>query len=272
MALRERMCDYSSTGPPPPILDTGAALAIGASWPHHQHGAMNPNSPHDWRPLYLGRDARFLGSDGRPVQRLVGSGHAVRLRRGVAVDATGRDTISDRDRYFLRMRAVEATRKSQPVYSHESAAVLWGLPLLGRWPDEGHLRTARLRSGSTATSCLIDPTPTDQRVGHEPLGSPLSSATIDPVRWASPSAGDRFTCADSRALMNGRTSEEVVWSEKLHEDRLRGTGHGMERWIWAEALRRESLKRLLLAAGLRPNQGNTPTGEATVAVPADHRR
>ena len=385
MELREGIYDYPSTGRPPSIWATGAAIAIGESGPHHQHGAMNPDSPHDWRPLNLGRDARLLGSDGRPVQRLVGSGQAVRLRRGVAVDATGWDTVSDRDRYFLRMRAVGATRKSQPVYSHQSAAVLWGLPIIGRWPDEVHLMAAgktgvhskngvtwhhdRLPDGdvveidgmlvTSLLRTLIDIARTvgflsavaaldqgtkpqfilpngraafgidrdilldrldsdgptrgartariaiafcDNRSGS--VGESLSRGQIHLCGFPPPELQVSFVHEDRQeditdfrwvqkqetrthrllgefdgkvkytrdAFMSGRTIEEVVWSEKLREDRLRGTGHGMARWIWSVALRRESLLRLLLAAGLRPEPGKRPVGGVNVAVRAQNRR
>ena len=345
---------------------------------------MNPDSPHDWRPLYLSRDARLLGGDGRPVQRLVGSGQAVRLRRGVAVDSTGWDTLGDRDRYFLRMRAVGATRKSQPIYSHQSAAVLWGLPVIGRWPDDVHLMAAgktgvhskngvtwhhdRLADedvveidGMLVTSLprtLMDVARTtgflsavaaldhgtkprfvlpngqwawgidrgilldrlasdgprrgaraariaivfcDNRSGS--AGESLSRAQIHLCGFPPPELQVSFVHEDGQeditdfrwvqkqesrtlrllgefdgkvkytrdAFMNGRTIEEVVWSEKIREDRLRGTGHGMARWIWAVALRRESLQRHLLAAGLRPEPGKRPMGWPNVAVHSENR-
>ncbi len=269
------------------------------------------------------------------------------------------------------MRAVEATRKSQPVYSYESAAVLWGLPIVGTWPDEVHLMAAgktgvHSKNGVTwhhdrlpdedvveiegmlvtgLLRTLIDVARTagflsavatldygtkpkfilpngmaalgidrdilldrldsdgptrgaraariaivfcDSRSGS--VGESLSRGQIHLCGFPPPELQVSFVHEDGQeditdfrwvqkqenrtlrllgefdgkvkytrdAFMNGRTSEEVVWSEKLREDRLRGTGHGMARWIWAVALRRESLKRLLLAAGLRPEPGKYP--------------
>ncbi|TFC41835.1 hypothetical protein [Cryobacterium shii] len=45
----------------------------------------------------------------------------------------------DDARYLLRIQAVVLTRRSRPVLSHLSAARIWGLPVLGRWPAEVHL-------------------------------------------------------------------------------------------------------------------------------------
>ncbi|MGR0218813.1 hypothetical protein [Agromyces sp. ZXT2-6] len=55
----------------------------------------------------------------------------VRVRRGLYVaDASWPDTEREA-RHFVRMQAV-ATATSDPVFSHESAAVLWGIPVVGR--------------------------------------------------------------------------------------------------------------------------------------------
>lgn len=45
--------------------------------------------------------------------------------------------------------------------------------------------------------------------------------------------------------------EDVVWREKLREDRLRATGARVVRWTWQDAWQGDPLIRLLLAAGVR---------------------
>ena len=118
-------------------VQTASAGAVAA-----HYGPMNPDHLNAWRPLQLSRDATLVGLDGRALQRDVAAGRSVRLRRGVSVDATGWDDVSDRDRYFLRMRAVASTRLTDPVFSHQSAAAIWGLPIIGPWPDAVHLMAA----------------------------------------------------------------------------------------------------------------------------------
>ncbi|MDY7542179.1 MULTISPECIES: hypothetical protein [unclassified Cryobacterium] len=106
---------------------------------------MNPDHLDAWRPLKLSRDATLVGLDGRSLNREVAVGRSVRLRRGVFVDAGGWDEVNDRDRHFLRMRAVASTRLTDPVFSHQSAAAIWGLPVIGPWPDAVHLMAAGRR-------------------------------------------------------------------------------------------------------------------------------
>lgn len=62
-----------------------------------------------------------------------------RLRRGVYVASPEWEKASREDRHVLAIDAVAATRRSQPVFSHISAAILWGIPIVGRHLHHVHL-------------------------------------------------------------------------------------------------------------------------------------
>ena len=49
----------------------------------------------------------------------------------------------------------------------------------------------------------------------------------------------------------------ILWSEKRREDRLRGTGVRVARWVYSEALRPQQMARRLAAQGIRPTARNT---------------
>ncbi|HJV99116.1 MAG TPA: hypothetical protein VJ617_08495 [Arthrobacter sp.] len=53
------------------------------------------------------------------------------------------------------------------------------------------------------------------------------------------------------------TAEEAVYREKLREDRIRALGFGFVRWSWADVDNPDRLRRKLLAAGLRPQNGRS---------------
>ncbi|MDH2415466.1 hypothetical protein [Nocardioides sp. CER19] len=53
-------------------------------------------------------------------------------------------------------------------------------------------------------------------------------------------------------LTEGRTPEEVLWDEKLREDRVRRHRPRAARWGWDIALSRDKLGRVLAQAGIRP--------------------
>jgi hypothetical protein len=55
----------------------------------------------------------------------------VRVRRGIYLAESAWPETEREARHFVRMQAVAAAT-SDPVFSHESAAVLWGVPVVGR--------------------------------------------------------------------------------------------------------------------------------------------
>jgi len=330
-----------------------------------------PDAPPDamagWRPLRLARDLVLVGADGRRLQRSVASGESIRLRRGVGVDAANWASVADEARYLLRMRAVAATRTSPPVFSHQSAAVIWGLPIIGRWPQSVHLMAAGRRgvhsknqviwhhdkisdddvvemNGMLVTSLLrtlVDLACTTSflsavatldygtrrtwtiphggsvvgvdreellerlaaagprrgaRAGMRAVlfsdnrsGSPGESLSrgqihlcgfpapelqvtfigpegqkdIVDYRWKQKTGSrtlsllgefDGFVKYTRSQYTAGKPIEQIVWDEKIREDRLRAQDNGMARWTWDVALRIDRLRALLLAAGLRPDQ------------------
>lgn len=85
--------------------------------------------------LHLARDARRLGA--RVVREPQPTLH--RVRRGVRVDAKEWADAGFVARYATRMRAVAATRHHEPVFSHVSAAIEWGLPIVGPHLQHVHL-------------------------------------------------------------------------------------------------------------------------------------
>ncbi|RNE59104.1 hypothetical protein EEJ31_11355 [Cryobacterium tepidiphilum] len=86
-----------------------------------------------------------FGADMR-LRRLVDRGLLQRINRGQYVAAQEWSALGRDDRYRVRVLAAARSRTAAPPLSHESAAVLWGLPVLAGWPAEVHFVTER-RSG-----------------------------------------------------------------------------------------------------------------------------
>jgi len=103
-------------------------------------------------PLVLVSDLTREGSSARRLVRGVQAGEQRRIRRGVYAPASAWDLASDRERHVARMRAVERTSRAHPiVFSHRSAALMWGIPVLGRWPANVHalaMNRRGVRSGN----------------------------------------------------------------------------------------------------------------------------
>jgi hypothetical protein len=81
------------------------------------------------------RDLRLRGED----VRFMGTDPLTRLRRGVYVDSLEWERAGREDRHVFAIDAVAATRRTQPVFSHVSAAILWGIPIIGQHLFAVHL-------------------------------------------------------------------------------------------------------------------------------------
>jgi hypothetical protein len=77
------------------------------------------------------RGASEVGEQ-RALSRDVDRGLLVRIRRGVYVGAPMWAAATPEERHVLRMRALTAVSSEEPVFSHWSAAVVLGLPVLDR--------------------------------------------------------------------------------------------------------------------------------------------
>lgn len=102
------------------------------------------SSRHDG--LILASDAARLGLQ-RELRHEFERDALVRLRRGVYVLAAEWAALGEDKRYLLRIRAYAAVAEGAAVYSHFSAAALWGLPVVGAWPTEIHLTASAAAGG-----------------------------------------------------------------------------------------------------------------------------
>jgi hypothetical protein len=101
--------------------------------------------------LLLRRDAVTSGISDGELGRLTRAGELQRLRRGAYVDAILPTSRTERHR--LLIRATLAGLRREAVVSHQSAAVLHGLPMWGVALDRVHI-TRRPRAWNDTSSTL----------------------------------------------------------------------------------------------------------------------
>ncbi|WP_167138276.1 hypothetical protein [Diaminobutyricimonas sp. TR449] len=85
--------------------------------------------------------------DRRKLAQAATRGAQSRVARGVYMDAAAWAQLDEDLRYLARVRAVVGTRRNRPVLSHWSAAVVHGLPIVGRWPNAVHTTVAPTAGG-----------------------------------------------------------------------------------------------------------------------------
>jgi hypothetical protein len=73
-----------------------------------------------------------------------------RVSRGAYIDAEVWRGLHDRERYRHLVQAVAETRRSRPVLSFWSAAVLHGLPIIGAWPTVAHVSVGAASGGRSS--------------------------------------------------------------------------------------------------------------------------
>jgi len=94
-----------------------------------------------------------LGDSPQRATRLVRAGQLMRLRRGIYVNAEEWRLAEPAVRHRTSMRSLAAVpRVRPPVFSHESAAVVHGIPLIGALPPRPHVIVP---PGSTKSSRLV---------------------------------------------------------------------------------------------------------------------
>jgi len=122
-----------------------------------------------------------------------------RVRRGVYTPRIAWESLAEWDRYLLRVHALALTR-GDAVFSHESAAALWGLPLFGH-PLRIHLFDSR-RARSLTYGDVTAHTSEEARshVVRDGIRSSTASDTvIDLARTLPPAMGLSVADAAARA-------------------------------------------------------------------------
>jgi len=89
---------------------------------------------------------RAFGGDLR-LRRGAERGQLHRIGWGQYTPAAVWAGLNRDQRYALKVRAASLSRAAALPLSHQSAAVLWQLPLLAPWPDEVHFLTERTTGG-----------------------------------------------------------------------------------------------------------------------------
>lgn len=70
-----------------------------------------------------------------------------RLRRGVYLPTPLWERLDVDDRYLYRIRAFAAVSANAPVFSHYSAAAIWGFPRPASWPADIHVTVPEASGG-----------------------------------------------------------------------------------------------------------------------------
>jgi hypothetical protein len=202
-------------------------------------------------PLLTVRHLVEVGEDDRSARRAHDGGHLVRLRRGAYARSEDWRARGDGERYDLQIAAVLATRRSDVVLSHHSAARVWGLPLIDPWPTTVHLTEPldsprRSKNGVAIHRVPLALTGVERRNGL--LVTRLARTLIDLARDGR--FRDAVAAMDyARSATGARLPQEALLAE-LEGRELKGSGKAMRAIEFSSELSMsplESLSRVVIA-------------------------
>lgn len=213
--------------------------------------------------LVLRSTAARLGLD-QELRREFSQGRLIRLRFGVYVSRTVWSTLDLNERYLCRIRAYAAMSSEPPVFSHHSAAAIWGLPRSSSWPTDVHITVPQASGGRSRPGvvrhALEQQPPAVERLGlrvvtvaDTAIMMALGFIAFVDFFWRLINKVGEFD-GHGKYLKpeytHGRTTAQVVMAEKEREDRVRALGPTSARWDWPIARDLATFGRFLTRQGI----------------------
>ena len=103
--------------------------------------------------LIRSADYDLFGRDRRKLATRQQHGELIRVRRGIYVSAADWKILSAKERYGLKVMALATLAESEPVFCYASAALLWGLWIVGT-PQKLHTMTEVTSSGRSSGNVI----------------------------------------------------------------------------------------------------------------------
>lgn len=203
---------------------------------------------------------RDEGLTERDIPRLIAEGRLLRVHRGSYADAAQWRDLWPEGRQLVRTLAVRSASPGKgPVFSHLSAAALWGLPLYGAGSEQVHTVIEGARHSRTTAGVMRHAVPIDEDDVTVRAGirfTSLARTVLDVAR--SQRLETAVTCADAAMRMRAFVAHEndadaaERWRGELATRSHNGLrGIRQARWVTAFAdgraqLPGESVSRLRL--------------------------
>jgi len=158
-------------------------------------------------------DLNDLGFNARAIARAVSLGQLVRIRRGIYVEASRYAQLEPDGVHRLLVCATE-TVKGPAVVSHESAAAMHQLPMIGQWPSVVHA-TAPGAAGGSSSRGIHKHTSLNEPEIVTINGVVVTSLERTLIDVASKRSLVVSTAMIDKALRDKKTSKDALWTELI---------------------------------------------------------
>jgi hypothetical protein len=214
-----------------------------------------------WRDRFtLSADA-VTSAERTALARSALAGQLFRVLQGAYVDSASRADLSPDERYRHLIHARHLVSMRPLVFSHASAAALWGVPRIGAWPAEVHVASSltTTRTGRRFVQHIGPPVSSTCEIDGVMVTS-LARTLIDLARFESMSDAVAAIDAGLAGIRVGGRTHHVTRQDLVDELMVVGTGRGSRSARFAvdfadarSGSPGESLSRLSIArAGLTP--------------------
>ncbi|TFD49149.1 hypothetical protein E3T55_11800 [Cryobacterium frigoriphilum] len=163
--------------------------------------------------LIVRSDAMAFGLE-QELRREFERGRIVRLRHGVYLSTTLWSALDQNERYLCRIRAYAAISPEPPLFSHYSAAAIWGLPRPTSWPTDVHI-TVPEASGGRSRHGVVRHTGETEPVWVERGGLRVTTVTDTAVQLARVLAFPEAVAMLDRAIHIPRRGVSLATRDEL---------------------------------------------------------
>jgi hypothetical protein len=173
----------------------------------------------DATPLQYARDDPLVAR--HQLARAAAAGTQQRVARGVYLSSESWGSLRDSEKYLRKVIAVSETRQAPVVLSFWSAAVVHGLPIVGRWPDRVHITVGPTSGGRSNGQVVRHAVPLGADEVVEVNGLRVTSmprTVLDMASLTTPLAFLDAVVLTDRALHRDRWGRRapLVTREELH--------------------------------------------------------
>ena len=185
------------------------------------------------------QEALGRGYSDDEIRRLYTRGEWQRIGRGAYLSASVYSALGDEERHRFLIDSTLHALSDDAVLSHQSAAVVYGLPLWRTALDRVHVTRNRRGGGRIKRRITEHCAPVGEQVAvvdeHSltlPARTVVDLARTLPFEQAVVTGEFDGRVKYGRLLKPGQSPGDAVFAEKQREDALRDLGFQVVRWTW----------------------------------------
>jgi hypothetical protein len=169
-------------------------------------------------------DARRYGEE-RRLARATHAGELTRVRRGAFTASEVWGALDRRQQHFLKILATAAAARRSPVFSHESAAVLCGFPIVEGLPERVQI-TVPPRSGLRSNRTVVrheGPLDSDEVIELDSVPLRVTTTGRTLIDFSASRSFLSGACAIEYVLHKGVLTQEHLLAQLDRRRPLRGS-------------------------------------------------